>query len=53
MDKYLEIAIEVGAEDVILVEEEDADGEMKKVLKVLIIFLYFHCKSFRMIGKLI
>ena len=35
MDKYLEIAIEVGAEDVILVEEEDADGEMKKILKVI------------------
>ena len=34
MDKYLEIAIEVGAEDVILVEEENADGEMKKLLKV-------------------
>ena len=35
MDKYLEIAIEVGAEDVILMEEENEEGNMKKVLKVI------------------
>ena len=35
MDKYLEIAIEVGAEDVILIEDPTVDNDsMKKVLKV-------------------
>lgn len=36
MDKYLEVAIETGAEDVILTEEEDEEGKQKKILK-------FHC----------
>jgi outer membrane lipopolysaccharide assembly protein LptE/RlpB len=34
MDPYLEIALEVGAEDVICIEEEGTDGEKNLVLKV-------------------
>ena len=34
MDKYLEVAIETGAEDVILSEEDNDDEGPKKVLKV-------------------
>lgn len=40
MDKYLEVAIEAGAEDVIVTEDENTDGEKIKVLK-------FHCDPFQ------